>query len=198
MAIFHSLQDPEVVHLLNQGAVGVLPTDTVYGLVASAANHQAVAQLYRLKNREQKPGTTIAASTQQLIALGIDAATIQRVAHLWPNPISVVLPLPPEMEYLHMGLGSSPFRVVADTNVRALLEQTGPLVTSSANMPGGKPATNLAEAQGYFDNHIDFYVDAGDIGDRPPSTIVRLTLSGVLEVIRQGAVTINDKGEIAA
>jgi tRNA A37 threonylcarbamoyladenosine synthetase subunit TsaC/SUA5/YrdC len=49
----------------------------------------------------------------------------------------------------------------------------------------------LHEAQAYFGDHIDFYVDGGDIGDRPPSTIARLTDSG-LEVLRQGAAQIKE------
>jgi L-threonylcarbamoyladenylate synthase len=189
MQVFHSLHDPELISCLKMGGVGVLPTDTLYGIVARVANPGAVERLYSLKHREKKPGTTIAASVDQLADLGLDAALLDRIRDYWPAPLSIVLPLGDELQHLHQGVGESPFRVVADENLRSLLEQTGPLVTSSANQPGEPPAQTLHEAQAYFGDHIDFYVDGGDIGDRPPSTIARLTDTG-LEILRQGAAQI--------
>ena len=46
----------EAIPLLLNGQVGVVPTDTVYGLAACASNEQAVTRLYALKHRERKPG----------------------------------------------------------------------------------------------------------------------------------------------
>lgn len=193
MRIFHSLTDPELITMLHAGAVGVLPTDTLYGIVGRASSPVAVERLYSLKHRERKPGTTIAASSEQLIELGVEAQIVDQVAKYWPAPLSIVLPLPEHLHYLHQGVGESPFRVVADEHLQILLQQTGPLVTSSANQPGEQPARNVAEAQAYFGDTIDFYVDGGDIGDRAPSTIARLSDSG-LEVLRQGAAVIDEKG----
>lgn len=189
MHIFHSISDPQLIALLNNDAVGVLPTDTLYGLVARAGSPKAVERLYALKHRERKPGTTIAANIEQLKDLGIDTNMLDSLAKYWPAPLSVVMPLDENLHYLHQGVGESPFRVVADDNLRILLEQTGPLVTSSANAPTEPPAQNIHEAQAYFGEHVDFYVDGGDIGDRQPSTIARLH-DGKLEVLRQGAASI--------
>ena len=191
MRIYHSLHDPELVNSLMRGEVGVLPTDTLYGLVARIANPDAVERLYALKHREKKPGTTIAASVDQLQELGIDAALLDKLRPYWPAPLSIVLPLGPELQHLHQGVGESPFRVVADEALSMLPEQTGPLVTSSANQPGEPPAQTLHEAQAYFGDHIDFYVDGGNIGDRPPSTIARMGDNG-LEILRQGAAIITE------
>ena len=194
MKVFLRLDDPELIALINEGAVGVLPTDTVYGLVARADDQAAVTRLYGLKNRERKPGSSIAANVEQLRALGLPARYLDQVAHLWPNPVSVVIPH--DLAYIHQGLGDSPFRVVADEQLRALLQQTGPLTTSSANHPGEEPARNLSEAQTYFGDRVDFYVDGGDIGERPSSTVVRIDDSGIT-LFRKGAVNVNEKGEIA-
>lgn len=178
----------EAVHLLIDGAVGILPTDTVYGLVACASNPQAVERFYRLKHREQKPGTLIAANTHQLHDLGVPENEIDAVAKWWPNPLSAVLTVRGN-EYLHQGVGTLAMRVVADPTVKALLEQTGPLITSSANQPGKPPATTIQEAVAYFGESVDFYVDGGEINNSLPSTIIRPTPNGI-EILRQGSITL--------
>lgn len=180
----------EAVGLLRAGQVGVLPTDTVYGLVARADNPEAVARLYALKSREHKPGTIIAASVDQLVELGIAADQLQRVSHWWPGPLSVVVPAGQQLEYLHQGLVSLALRVPQDPMVRRLLEQTGPLATTSANQPGEPVAGNVAEAAAYFGDNVDFYVDGGSLPDRLPSTIIRLQEDGI-EILREGAVAIH-------
>lgn len=191
-----SLTDPELVRLLKAGKVGVLPTDTLYGLVASAVDPAATAHLYALKHRERKPGTVIAASVDQLVDLGLKRRYLTAVEQYWPNPISIEIPH--SIEHLHQGAGRQAFRVVDDAAVRALLEQTGPLVTTSANAPGEPPATTIAEAEQYFGDAVDFYVDGGDLSDRPPSTIIRI-IDDAVEVVRPGAVTIDpETGAIAS
>ncbi|HEV7455018.1 MAG TPA: L-threonylcarbamoyladenylate synthase [Candidatus Saccharimonadales bacterium] len=190
MLILSSLNDSRLPELLKNGAVGIVPTDTIYGIVADASNPQAAARLYSLKHREHKPGTVIAATADQLITLGVAEDLIRSVMHLWPNPLSVELPIGDNLAHLHQDTGHGAFRVVADDTVRALLENTGPLLTSSANHPGMTPAMNIATARAYFGGGVDFYVDGGELGNRPPSTVVRLK-DGRLVVVRQGAVTID-------
>jgi len=194
----HIVTFEEAAELLAQGAVGVIPTDTVYGLVTRAEDEAAVTRMYALKHREQKPGTLIAANTDQLLALGVPQDEINKVAKYWPSPLSAVLPITKKdnpltdeikCEYLHQGIGTLAMRVVANEDIRTLLERTGPLITSSANQPGEPPATNINEAMAYFGDGVDFYVDGGTIKDVLPSTIVRPTKDGV-EVLRQGSISL--------
>ncbi len=177
--------------LINQGGVGVLPTDTVYGLVARAEDRVAVAKLYGLKDRNNKPGTIIAANTAQLIALGVEEKYIDRVKNWWPNSLSVETPLGVNLSYLHQDTGRQGFRVVADPDVVRILEITGPLLTSSANHPGKPGSVNLHEAWDYFKDSVDFYVDGGDRSNRLPSTIISIKDTGEIDVIRQGAVDVS-------
>jgi tRNA threonylcarbamoyl adenosine modification protein (Sua5/YciO/YrdC/YwlC family) len=195
--IFSDLLDPDVPRLLQSGKVGVMPTDTVYGLVCRASDESAVAKLYALKSREHKPGTIIAAKLQQLIDLGLRARYVKAEEDFWPNPLSVVTPCGDELAYLHQGQHSLAVRIPADARIRELLERTGPLLTSSANLPGQPTATNLAEAQAYFGDQVDFYVDGGSIIDPVPSTVIRI-VDDAIEVLRQGAVNIDENGRITS
>lgn len=171
--------------ILNAGAVGVLPTDTVYGLVARALDRQATERLYRLKRREHKPGTIIAASTQQLIALGIQPRYLTIAKQWWPNAVSVVMPAE-GLSYLHQGLDSLAVRIPKDKALQKLLLKTGPLVSSSANAPGAPVAVTLQTAWDYFKDTVDFYVDGGDYSNRQPSTVIKLNEDGSLQTLRQG------------
>lgn len=185
-----SVNDQELIKLLTKGAVGVLPTDTVYGIVAVAANKEAVIRLYATKNREQKPGTVIAANLDQLVQLGIKRRYLLAVEQFWPGPVTVVLPTgDPELNYLDQGVVSLAVRVVDHPELVELLEKVGPLLTSSANQPGEPPANTIEDAKAYFGSSIDFYVDGGDLGGRQPSTIIKI-LDDTIEVIRHGAVKI--------
>lgn len=196
MLVLSSIQDPKLVELLHNGAVGIVPTDTIYGLCALATNHDAVARLYALKNREQKPGTLIAATIEQLIELGVDEPSLRAVAHMWPNPLSIIIPAPDTLAYLHLELVSLAVRIPKDENLRHLLEATGVLITTSANHPGAPPANNLEDAERYFGNEVDFYVEGGDRTNLPPSTVARY-VDGKLEVLRPGAVAIDNNGHLA-
>jgi tRNA threonylcarbamoyl adenosine modification protein (Sua5/YciO/YrdC/YwlC family) len=158
----------------------------VYGLVARAADREAVKRFYALKDRHHKPGTVVAASVAQLAELGVPRAQLDRVAEYWPAPLSVEMQLGDELFYLHQETGRQAYRVVADEQLRGVLERTGPLVTSSANRPGEPMAVTVEQAQDYFEDRVDFYVDGGDLSGRPVSTIIGFK-GGAIVVYRQGA-----------
>ncbi len=181
--------------LLNKaGTVGVIPTDTVYGLAVRATDKTAIEVFYRLKQRQKKPGTLIAANIEQLVILGIPRRYLTPVMQYWPNPISIVIPTTPELHYLDMGKGSLAVRIPAHQQLHQLLCDTGPLMTSSANQPGEPPANNITEAQHYFQDQVGFYLDGGEL-QALPSTIIRI-VDDAIEVLREGTIKINDNGEI--
>jgi len=192
--IFQNNNDPKLIALLKEGAVGVLPTDTVYGLVCRAADEEAVARLYALKNREHKPGTVIAAETQQLTDLGLHARYLKAVEQFWPGPVSVIIPTT-AVNYLRQDVEGLAVRIPGDTVIHDLLTEVGPLLTTSANQPGEPVASTVEEARAYFGDTVDFYVDGGDLSGYPPSTVVRV-VDDAIEVLREGAVKIDETGRI--
>ena len=195
VAHLFKLTDSKIIDLLKQGKVGVLPTDTIYGLVCRAANETAVERLYSLKRREHKPGTVIAASIEQLVELGVPRRYLKAVEQFWPNPISIIIPCGENLKYLHLGKYGLAIRIPKDEVLSKLLKQTGPLLTSSANHPGEPPANTIKEAQAYFKDEVDFYVDGDNLSQRSPSTIIRI-VDDEIEVIREGAVKIDENGQI--
>lgn len=193
--VFNNLCDEELISMMSYGAVGVIPTDTIYGLVASARNQEAAKKVMTVKGRNNKPGTLIASSLEQLVGLGIKRRYIKAVEQFWPGAVSVILPVPASLDYLHDGLMTLPVRVTSDKKLSKLLNKIGPIITTSANLPGQKPAENIDEAKSYFGEKIDFYVDGGQVSSGPPSTIIRI-IDDAIEIVRQGAVKIGEDGRI--
>ncbi len=186
------MYDHAADRLKQPGAIGVIPTDTVYGVVARAADAAAVARLYELKKRDDKPGTLIAADIRQLEGLGLKHAYLKAVEQFWPGAVSVVIPTSnPALEYLHRGKMSLAVRIPRHKELKELLKKTGPLLTSSANHPGETPASKITEAKGYFGGRIDLYIDGGDMSQQESSTIIRV-VDDAVEVLRPGAVRIDD------
>jgi len=183
--------DEAAKQLMTSGSIAVIPTDTVYGVVARVSDEAAVERLYTLKEREGKPGTLIAASIDQLEQLGIKRRYLTAVAQYWPGAVSVVLPCGPELAYLHQGKYSLAVRIPDVPELSELLQKTGPLLTSSANHPGEPFATTVEQAKNYFADAVDYYADAGDLSANKPSTIIRI-IDDAVEVIRQGAVRIDE------
>lgn len=181
----------DVAARLAAGEVGVIPTDTVYGLVASASNPLAVERLYKLKSRENKPGTLVAASIDQLVALGLKRRYLKAVEDYWPGAVSVIIPCGPELAYLHRGLNSLAVRIPDDKDLLELLAASGPLATTSANHPGEPVASTIDQAKSYFDDEVDFYIDGGNLSGREPSTVIKI-VDDAIEVLREGAVKIKE------
>jgi L-threonylcarbamoyladenylate synthase len=99
---------------------------------------------------------------------------------------------------LNQDTGRQAFRIVrAPEELLTLLDQTGPLLTSSANQPGEPTANTIAEAQTYFADTIDFYVDGGDLSDQKPSTLIRI-VDDAIEVLREGGMQIDESGKISS
>lgn len=188
--MLESLVMKEFAEHINHGGIGVVPTDTVYGLIASAKNQTATLRLYNLKKRENKPGTIIASSIEQLIELGLPSTEIIRATKYWPGQVSVVISASPQLDYLTQSKGDIAVRLVANIKLREILDQTGPLISSSANDPGKPTATTIQDAEKYFGSRVDFYIDGGDLSGRLASTIIRINDDESVEVLRQGAVTI--------
>jgi L-threonylcarbamoyladenylate synthase len=182
----------EIIPLLKEGGIGVLPTDTIYGIVACALDPKAVERVYEVrKRRPDKPCIILIADIADLLHFGItiDQSTNELINRLWPGPVSIVLPCAKkEFAYLHRGTHTLAFRLPADETLREFLRQTGPLIAPSANPEGQTPAADILKARQYFDDSIDFYVDAGMLVSEP-STVIAIE-EGKAKILRQGSATI--------
>ena len=167
----------EIIDILNQNGIGIIPTDTVYGLVGKAYSEKAVERIYEVKGRNlKKPLIILISSISNLTDFNIKLnEEIKKILNkYWPGKVSIILPCKSkELKYLHRGTNSLAFRLPNNRKLKDFIKKTGPLVAPSANPEGKEIARNIKEAQSYFKNNIDFYLDRGKIVS-PPSTIISI------------------------
>lgn len=185
-------QKEKIIPILKSGGVGVMATDTIYGLVGSALNPKTVERIYRLRRRDKnKPLIILIGSLKDLSSFGINPNFYQKkvLKKLWPGKVSMVFPCARErLRYLHRGGKTLSFRLPANKELRNLLITAGPLVAPSANPQRLKPASNIKEAKRYFGDKLDFYNDSGRLVSQP-STLIEIKNNKVF-ILRPGAVKI--------
>jgi len=164
----------EIADVLRAGGVALLPTDTIYGLHAVATNEQAVARIRSMKERgDDKPFVVIASSADQLEKLG--AAIPDALRQIWPAPLTAIVASDAK---------TIAVRVPDLVWLRALLDRTGPLVSTSANRTGEPPITTPEMLAGDLLDVLDALLDAGP-REGQPSTIVDVT-GGEPRIVREG------------
>jgi L-threonylcarbamoyladenylate synthase len=183
----------EIGNQIKEGAVAVIPTDTIYGIVGSALREKTIEKIYDLRKRaSSKPMIILIDSVEQIAAMGIKltARQTELLSKLWPNPLSIVIDTPSQkLHYLHRGKKSLAFRVPDNEFLLNLLKITGPVVAPSANFEGKDPAKNTEEAKKYFGDSVALYIDSGELKSKP-STVAKLEDSK-LTVLREGAAKVS-------
>ena len=167
---------PTAAEMIRQGNVGVVPTDTLYGLLASAHNKKAVERVYGLKGRSpEKKFIILISSIEELSSFSITLTEEQRevIGRFWPGPVSIVLQ------------GGIAFRLPDDAKLISFLKESGPCIAPSANPEGLQPAETIEEARKYFGDKVDFYMDGGKLSGMP-STLIALDEKGVVTILREG------------
>jgi tRNA threonylcarbamoyl adenosine modification protein (Sua5/YciO/YrdC/YwlC family) len=164
----------ELAEILKTGGVALLPTDTIYGLHAIATDQRAIERIRSMKGRgDDKPFVVIASSVEQLRALG---ATIpEQLSGVWPAPLTAILTV---------GQTTIAARIPDLGWLRALLDRTGPLVSTSANRSGEPPVTSPQALAIDLRDALNAILDRG-LREGKPSTIVDFTGSEP-RLIREG------------
>ncbi|KQO82654.1 translation factor SUA5 [Frigoribacterium sp. Leaf263] len=187
---------------VGRGELVVLPTDTVYGVGADAFDASAVQRLLDAKGRgRQSPPPVLIKGLDTLAALTASVPDVVRplLDEFWPGPLTVIFRAQPSLTWdLGETRGTVALRMPSHPLALELLEETGPLAVSSANLTGRPAATTADEARAMLGDSVSVYLEAGVVGsdyERRPgantgSTIVDATAAddGVLRIVRHGVL----------
>ena len=191
---------------LGRNELVVLPTDTVYGIGCDAFSAKGVAALFAAKGRgPQSPPPVLIPNLATLNALAEnipDVAT--RLAEtFWPGALTMILKSQSSLTWdLGETKGTVALRMPDHKIALALLQETGPLAVSSANLTGEPAATTCQQAEQYLGDKVAVYLDGGNSPKGEASTILDLThivdsydaegklsTSGKIKIVRRGALS---------
>ena len=179
---------------LKRGELVILPTETVYGLAADAANGEAVARIFEAKGRPR---------FNPLIAHVADASQAERIAVLddrarrladafWPGPLTLVAPVRDRAavcDLARAGLDTVAVRVPGHTRARAVIDAFGgAVVAPSANRSGRPSPTTFDDAVEETGAHAGAALDGGPCAVGVESTVVAV-MEGAIRLLRPGSVT---------
>jgi L-threonylcarbamoyladenylate synthase len=178
---------------IQRGSLVVLPTDTVYGVGADAFDHAAVQALLDAKGRGREmppPVLVSAATTLAALASNIQSYVDALTEAFWPGPLTLVCEQQPSLTWdLGDTRGTVAVRMPDHEIALALLERTGPLAVSSANLSGLPAATEAAAAEGMLGESVEVVLDGGPSPKGESSTILDVRLSQP-RLLRLGAVSV--------
>jgi len=166
-------------HHVRHGGVIVYPTETVYGLGCDPFNEPAVDYLNFLKQRTPEKGLILLAGSLQQLELCIDIPDDPCRAKILSNeqPTSWIVAAKNNLpSWITAKNGSVAVRISKHPVVTQLCSLLGfPLVSSSANPGGGKPAENMLQIQNYFHNQVHTILTSNIPASGTPSTLKHLT-----------------------
>lgn len=190
------------VQALANGQLVAFPTETVYGLAASALVPEAVERLCQGKGRPEKKPLALALRGSaeardwlpQMSPLGWRLAR-----RCWPGPVTLVSGdgvdeglasrLPERVRQRVCPSGTLGLRVPAHAAIRETLRRLpGPLVLSSANRSGEPAATTAEEVRQAIGEDLSVLIDDGPTRYRQASTVVRVN-GNTWSILREGAIT---------
>ncbi len=185
----HALVD--AAEALREGELVVLPTDTVYGLAARPDDPAATARIFDAKRRPRGLSLPILVPSVEA-ARGVarfDDIADRVASALWPGALTLILPRSEASGAWGLGADADSIgvRVPRHALALALLELTGPLAVTSANLSGEPPAGTCDELQAVFGDQVAVYLCLDDRSRGVASTVLDLA-HGDARLLRLGAV----------
>jgi tRNA threonylcarbamoyl adenosine modification protein (Sua5/YciO/YrdC/YwlC family) len=191
----------QAVEALSAGKIIAVPTETVYGLAASALIPEAVESLYRLKGRApDKPLAYAVKSFEAALDYVPEMSPVARrlARRCWPGPVtlivdckhhdSVIKRLDESVRMATIPNGTVGLRVPAhDVTLQIMRLCAGPIVLTSANLSGEAELVEGQQVKEKLGDKVDLVLDDGPCKFSAPSTVVRVE-NDEIKLLREGVV----------
>ena len=180
------------IAIIKRGGTIVYPTETVYGLGADALSETAVREVYRIKRRDVSQPISVAVSSFEMLhkVAYTDPGISEILSALLPGPVTVLLKKKEIVPAL-LTAESDVLGVRFPDNEIAtrIIEETGPITATSANVSGRTPPTCVEEVELEF--LVDIIIHGTKCKYSMPSTVVDMTTANEgkakIKIKRRGA-----------
>jgi L-threonylcarbamoyladenylate synthase len=186
--------DPNALELaadaLARGELVAFPTDTVYGLAASAFSASAIERLFDAKGRDSSKAIAVLLgdlNQLDMVTPGLTASAERLAQRFWPGPLTLIVGRHPSLPENLSPLPTIGIRIPDHPLAQTLLRRTGPLATTSANRSGAENPLSAQDVRDQLDGRIEWIVDGGRSPGGLPSTVVDCTGEDI-RVLRVGPI----------
>lgn len=185
--------------LLKSGGIVAIPTETVYGLAASAFDDNAIAKVFAAKGRPQNNPLIVHISDIDMlstVAINISDTALKIAKKFWPGPLTMVLERANNIApSVSAGLDTVAVRMPSSKAARDIIKAANlPLAAPSANISGSPSPTTAAHVLADLDKKVDGIVIGEDCTVGVESTVVSLAVKPP-RLLRPGAVTVEQLRE---
>ena len=176
---------------MQNGAVAILPTDTLYGFAVAANRQAAVSRIYQIKNRSaHKPLILFIHEIAELKKIGFEIlpGVYDVLLEHWPGALTAILKKPDHESLSCFDFPTLGVRIPAHAQLLQLLAALPvKLLTTSANRSGDPSDIDPENIAREFLHEIDWFVDGGLLAGALPSTVADFTVRPP-KVLRQGGL----------
>jgi L-threonylcarbamoyladenylate synthase len=177
----------EAARLIISGGTVVYPTETLYGIGASAKNSAAVKKVFDIKRRPKTMPISVAVSSFRMLmeVAAIDPGDLEILDRLLPGPVTVLVKVRRSLpEVLTAGSSRVGIRYPDHNLALRLIDLAGPITSTSANLTGSPPPVSFEEIEPLIAKSVDMVIDGGRCRIGEASTVFDLESK---KIIRRGA-----------
>lgn len=185
-------------HYFQKDSVVIFPTDTIVGLGCRFDSEEAITRIRNIKEiTDKNPLAVLVSGEKQLDILKIRRSPLSNLLmqELWPGGLTLVMtseetfPCSGERNTIGIRMPDSEF-------LRRIIDMVGvPLAATSANLHGRPAPVAMKEIGKSFRSMADHIIEFDIAPNGQPSTVVTIE-GGIVRILREGAVTKNDIGNV--
>lgn len=191
----------KLYNVINNGGLAVVPTDTIYGIIADATNNMAIMNVYDIKQRDYSKPLIILVSNYEMLenyVKDINELEKEIIKSFWPGELTILLKKKDTVSDLITNCSQLVgVRIPKSNMLIELINKLGrPVISTSANISKKESITNIDMLESSIKNKVDFILDVGEMNNKA-STIIQV-IDNKIKIIRVGDLfeRINNSYEI--
>lgn len=188
----------KIIEVMAKGGLAIVPTDTVYGIIADATNYETIKKVYEVKKRTfAKPLIIMVSSFEMLSEYVLEMSSLEKelVRRYWPGNLTILFHKNEKVNDLITNNSNLVgIRLPDNEELRKVIGALGkPLISTSANVSNYETITNVNMLDKEMVKNIDYIYDGGDVVNTS-STIIKV-VNEKIYILREGELALDIRSD---
>ncbi len=181
----------KTLDVLHKGGTILYPTDTVWGLGCDARNKEAVAKIFKIKQRAEYKSMVVLVCDEKMLNRYVKEvpAVAWDLIEAADHPITIIYHDGRGLaDSIIAADGSVGIRIVKDDFCRNLIHKFGkPIISTSANISGEPSPASFSDISDFVSSKVDYIVNwrQNETNNTRPSTIIKVNMNGEIKIFRK-------------